>query len=306
MRYMSHAILQLNKICKRYKETEILKEVSFEMHPGDIIGLIGLNGAGKSTCMKIILNLLRPSSGEFYVDGKNITYTQRAYLKDIGMMIENPAFYEYLTGYQNLEIFSSMYPIELTKEKILAMLERVGLKEAANKKVKNYSLGMKQRLTLAQALIHNPKILLLDEPLNGLDPQVIHEFRQIILQLAKQGVTILLSSHTLSEVEKLATHIVILHQGQVKFNDTMHSFMLLGKRSIHLKTGDEHATSELLTQMQIAFQKDEDQFIIYGDEQLEQRIMDELYQRNIRLSAIYSQVDELEEIFLKMVRGEKI
>ena len=306
MRYMSHAILQLNKISKRYKETEILKEVSFEMHPGDIIGLIGLNGAGKSTCMKIILNLLRPSSGEFYVDGKNITYTQRTYLKDIGMMIENPAFYEYLTGYQNLEIFSSMYPIELTKEKILAMLEKVGLKEAANKKVKNYSLGMKQRLTLAQALIHNPKILLLDEPLNGLDPQAIHEFRQIILQLAKQGVTILLSSHTLSEVEKLATHIVILDQGQVKFNDTMHSFMLLGKRSIHLKTGDEHATSELLTQMQITFQKDEDQFIIYGDEQLEQRIMDELYQRNIRLSAIYSQVDELEEIFLKMVRGEKI
>lgn len=300
---MSKEILKLNKISKRYKETEILKDVSFAMHAGDIVGLIGLNGAGKSTCMKIILNLLYPSSGEFYVNGKTITCKQRDYLKDIGMMIENPALYEYLTGYQNLEILSSMYPIEVTKEKLLNMLEKVGLKDAVDKKVKNYSLGMKQRLTLAQALIHEPKILLLDEPLNGLDPQAIHEFRQIIHQLAKKGVTILLSSHTLSEVEKLATHIVILHQGQVKFNDTMNQFMLLGKRSIHLRTTDEKATSRLLSRLQLSFKQDGDSFIIYGDEQVEQRITDSLYQQGIRISAIHSQVDELEEIFLKMVQG---
>lgn len=302
---MNKPILKLDKISKRYKKIEILKDVSFAMHAGDIVGLIGLNGAGKSTCMKIILNLLYPSSGEFYVNDKIITCKQRDYLKDIGMMIENPALYEYLTGYQNLEILSSMYPIEVTKEKLLNMLEKVGLKDAVNKKVKNYSLGMKQRLALAQALIHEPKILLLDEPLNGLDPQAIHEFRQIIQQLAKKGVTILLSSHTLSEVEKLATHIVILHQGQVKFNDTMNQFMLLGKRSIHLRTADEKATSRLLSRLQLSFKQNGDSFIIYGDEQVEQRITESLYQQNIRISAIHSQVDELEEIFLKMVQGEK-
>lgn len=302
---MNKPILKLDKISKRYKKIEILKDVSFAMHAGDIVGLIGLNGAGKSTCMKIILNLLYPSSGEFYVNDKIITCKQRDYLKDIGMMIENPALYEYLTGYQNLEILSSMYPIEVTKEKLLNMLEKVGLKDAVNKKVKNYSLGMKQRLALAQALIHEPKILLLDEPLNGLDPQAIHEFRQIIQQLAKKGVTILLSSHTLSEVEKLATHIVILHQGQVKFNDTMNQFMLLGKRSIHLRTADEKATSRLLSRLQLSFKQNGDNFIIYGDEQVEQRITESLYQQNIRISAIHSQVDELEEIFLKMVQGGK-
>ncbi|EOT44543.1 ABC transporter ATP-binding protein [Enterococcus columbae] len=302
---MNKPILKLDKISKRYKKIEILKDVSFAMHAGDIVGLIGLNGAGKSTCMKIILNLLYPSSGEFYVNDKIITCKQRDYLKDIGMMIENPALYEYLTGYQNLEILSSMYPIEVTKEKLLNMLEKVGLKDAVNKQVKNYSLGMKQRLALAQALIHEPKILLLDEPLNGLDPQAIHEFRQIIQQLAKKGVTILLSSHTLSEVEKLATHIVILHQGQVKFNDTMNQFMLLGKRSIHLRTADEKATSRLLSRLQLSFKQNGDSFIIYGDEQVEQRITESLYQQNIRISAIHSQVDELEEIFLKMVQGGK-
>ena len=196
-------ILELKNISKEYKNYKALDNVSFSLNEGEIVGLIGPNGAGKTTFMRIIVGLIKRYDGEVNLFGNT----------SIGCVIETPAFYPYMTGYENLKYIAELN--DVSTEKVMETIELLGLKEALNKKVKEYSLGMRQRLGIAAALLREPKLLILDEPTNGLDPTGIHELREYIKDIAvKKGITVLISSHILSELEKLCDRAIIIKHGK--------------------------------------------------------------------------------------------
>jgi ABC-2 type transport system ATP-binding protein len=201
-------ILQINHLTKKYKRDTVLNELTINVRRNTIYGLLGPNGAGKSTTLKIISGLLKPTSGEVIFDGHTWS---RADLTHIGSLIEAAPLYGNLTAKENLEVLTTI--LGLPKERIQEVLEIVGLTNTGNKRVKNFSMGMKQRLGIALAILNNPKLLILDEPTNGLDPIGIQELRQLISSFPKQGITVLLSSHMLSEVEHLANDIGIISNG---------------------------------------------------------------------------------------------
>ena len=206
----------IQNLRKSYKDREILKDISFKIEEGTICGLLGVNGAGKSTIMKILFGLERADSGEVLFNGKpeEIGENNRC---EIGALIESPAIYLNLSAYDNLKTRALLYSI--ADERIQEVLQLVGLADTGKKKAGHFSLGMKQRLGLGMAIITNPDLLILDEPTNGLDPEGIKELLNLIRKLKQSGMTILLSSHQLSEVSKVADKIVILNQGKIFYDD---------------------------------------------------------------------------------------
>ncbi|MNB99776.1 putative ABC transporter ATP-binding protein YxlF [compost metagenome] len=208
------SIIQINHLSKEFKGNEIVSDVTMHIEKGEIYGFLGPNGAGKTTIMKMILNLLKPTSGEIVVLNQTITPTSYQYLRHIGSIIEYPVFFDRITAIENLNVHCA-YTKYHDEERILEVLETVGLKEAGNKKVHEFSLGMKQRLGIARAILTKPEILILDEPINGLDPVGIRDIRILLLELKNNyGMTILLSSHIISEIESIADTIGIINHGQ--------------------------------------------------------------------------------------------
>ncbi|CAM1349569.1 ABC transporter ATP-binding protein [Tenacibaculum crassostreae] len=202
-------ILSIQNLDKKYGKVHAVNNLSFDIQKGNVYGILGPNGSGKSTTLGIILNVVNKTSGNFsWFDGKLSTHEA---LKKVGAIIERPNFYPYMTAVQNLELICKIKGV--SKDKIEEKLKVVNLYDRRNSKFKTYSLGMKQRLAIASALLNDPEILILDEPTNGLDPQGIHEIRQIIKDIAKNGTTILLASHLLDEVEKVCSHVVVIRNG---------------------------------------------------------------------------------------------
>lgn len=202
-------ILSLKNLDKKFGRVHAVNNLSFDIEKGNVYGILGPNGSGKSTTLGIILNVVNKTSGEFsWFDGNLSTHQA---LKKVGAIIERPNFYPYMTAIQNLSLICKIK--DISTEKINEKLKIVNLFERRNSKFKTYSLGMKQRLAIASALLNNPEILILDEPTNGLDPQGIHEIREIIQKIAKNGTTILLASHLLDEVEKVCSHVVVIREG---------------------------------------------------------------------------------------------
>ena len=215
-------ILKVTDLTKKYGKLTAVDKLSFSIEKGQIYGLLGPNGSGKSTTLGIILNVVNKTSGSFqWLDGN---YSISEALKKIGAIIERPNFYPYMTAYQNLELVTKIknIPVDNIKEK----LALVGLADRQNDKFKTFSLGMKQRLAIASALLNDPEILILDEPTNGLDPKGIHEIRQIIKDVAKQGTTIILASHLLDEVEKVCDQVIILQKGKKIFEGNIEEMSL--------------------------------------------------------------------------------
>ena len=211
---MEYAI-KINKLSKMFKETETVSNVNMKINRGEIYGFLGPNGAGKTTIMKMILNLVKPSSGEIIVLNQPVLPTSYQYLEKIGSIIEYPVFYDRLTAKGNLD-FHCEYIGYHDKRAVGEALEIVGLKEVANKKIHEFSLGMKQRLGIARAIVTKPEILILDEPINGLDPIGIKDIRELLLLLKEEyGITILISSHIVSEIESIADTIGIINQGKL-------------------------------------------------------------------------------------------
>lgn len=206
-------ILSVSGITKTFGTRRVLDNVSFELQSGEIFGFAGPNGAGKTTCIKIILGLLSAESGEVYINGKSVKNDHDEALKSVGAIIESPDLYGDLTGRENLMQFARIYGIGA--DKVIEAAETVGLTARIDSKVKTYSLGMRQRLGVAQALIHSPNLLVLDEPTNGLDPDAIVELRDILKRVAASGAAVLVSSHLLSELEHICNSFCVIEQGRI-------------------------------------------------------------------------------------------
>lgn len=224
-------ILSIKNLDKKYGKVHAVNNLSFDIKKGNVYGILGPNGSGKSTTLGIILNVVNETSGKFsWFDGKLSTHQA---LKKVGAIIERPNFYPYMTAIQNLQLICKIKGV--SSDKIEEKLKVVNLYERRNSQFKTYSLGMKQRLAIASALLNDPEILILDEPTNGLDPQGIHEIRQIIKDIAKNGTTILLASHLLDEVEKVCTHVLIIRNGVKLYSGSVDN-MVASNGIIEVKT----------------------------------------------------------------------
>lgn len=212
---MKKVVLECSNLCKRIGKRNIIKNASFDMREGDIIGFIGPNGAGKTTTIKLILGLQKFTDGKVNINGYDIKKQFEKAIEKVGAIVENPESYTYLTGYKNLRLIANLKK-DVNQDRIEEVIELVGLKNRIYDKVSKYSLGMKQRLGIAEAILSKPNVLILDEPTNGLDPEGIKDLREIIKKLAKEeNMSILISSHNLSELESFCTRILIIQNGEI-------------------------------------------------------------------------------------------
>ena len=208
-------VINVSHLSKQFSDVAAVTDLSFTVQEADVYGFLGQNGAGKSTTIRMLLTLIRPSSGEIELFGMNLRTHRREILRQVGAVIERPDLYKYLSAYENLLLFAKMSGLRVQRKELMAQLEMVGLAERAGSKVKTYSQGMKQRLGIAIALIHNPQLVILDEPVNGLDPQGIADMRNLIMHLSRHlKKTVMVSSHLLNEMEQIATRMLIIDKGK--------------------------------------------------------------------------------------------
>lgn len=220
---MSEVILSVKNLSKFFGKRKAVDSLSFEIREGEIFGFLGPNGAGKSTAIRAMLSLIKPDDGDIEIFNKSVRKYHNLALQGVGALVERPDFYEYLSAYKNLSILATMDKVP--KNRIVEVLEIVGLANRGEDKVKAYSQGMKQRLGIAQALLSNPRLLILDEPTNGLDPRGMKEVRGLIRKLAQEGITILLSSHLLHEVEQICTTMAIINLGKLIKIGSVHALL---------------------------------------------------------------------------------
>lgn len=294
-------ILSIKNLNKRYGLVQAVKNVSLEIHKGNVYGILGPNGSGKSTTLGIVLNVVNKTSGEYsWFNGSMQTHEA---LKKVGAIIERPNFYPYMTAKENLELVCKIKNINYSK--VTEKLQLVGLVERKDSKFSTFSLGMKQRLAIASALLNDPEILILDEPTNGLDPQGIHQIRDIIKQIAAQGTTILLASHLLDEVEKVCTHVLVLRKGEVLYSGSVDS-MSANEGFFELQADDNNAL-ELALNQHPAVEKtttENNKLLVYLKEPLEAVALNRyLFERNIILCHLVKRKNSLEDQFLELTNN---
>ena len=295
-------IISLKNLHKKFGSIHAVNDLSFEIKKGNVYGILGPNGSGKSTTLGIILNVVNKTSGSFsWFNGKLTTHQA---LKKVGAIIERPNFYPYMTAIQNLKLVCKIKEIPFTK--IEETLKRVNLFERRHSKFETYSLGMKQRLAIASALLNDPEILILDEPTNGLDPQGIHEIRRIIKDIASQGTTILLASHLLDEVEKVCSHVVVIRNG-IKLYAGSVDEMTASYGLFELKVDNDNSKLlELLSKFEgIASLKIEDDKVIatLNKPVSASELNTFLFNNGITLSHLVKRKQSLEQQFLTLTNG---
>ncbi len=240
-------VIRVNDLSKHFGELKAVSHLSFSVGEGQVYGFLGQNGAGKSTTIRMLMTLIEPTDGEIEIFGMNLRKHRKEILRQTGAIIEKPDLYKYLSAKENVRIFSRLSGVKATDKQIMDQLALVGLAERAGSKVKTYSQGMKQRLGLACALIHNPGLIILDEPSNGLDPQGIADMRQLILHLSRDlGKTLLVSSHLLSEMEMIADNMLIIHKGEKVVEGKVSELLDPEKTVVEVLTPDIPAAMEIL------------------------------------------------------------
>ena len=233
-------IIKVSNLSKQFNEVRAVDDLSFTVHEGDVYGFLGQNGAGKSTTIRMLLTLVKPSTGAIEIFDKNLFSHRNEILQQVGAVIEKPDLYKYLSAYDNLAIFAKMSGMKPGRTLLLEQLKMVGLAERAFSKVKTFSQGMKQRLGIAVALVHDPKLIILDEPTNGLDPQGIADMRNLVLHLSREmGKTILVSSHLLSEIELVANRMLIIHKGKKIVEGNVAELLDPSKSLVQIETGND-------------------------------------------------------------------
>ncbi|MDI5949617.1 ABC transporter ATP-binding protein [Flavobacterium yafengii] len=294
-------ILSIKNLNKRYGALQALKNVSFDIHKGNVYGILGPNGSGKSTTLGIVLNVVNKTSGEYsWFSGSMETHEA---LKKVGAIIERPNFYPYMTARENLELVCKIKGINYAK--VNEKLELVGLVDRQNSKFSTFSLGMKQRLAIASALLNDPEILILDEPTNGLDPQGIHQIRDIIKQIASKGTTILLASHLLDEVEKVCTHVLVLRKGEILYTGLVDG-MSANEGFFELQADEtENLILAVKTHPAVKTVVNEDgKVLVYLKNDLEAKELNRfLFEKNIVLNHLVKRKNSLEEQFLELTNS---
>lgn len=295
-------ILTINNLDKRFGKIHAVKNASFEIKKGNVYGILGPNGSGKSTTLGIILNVVNKTSGNYsWFGGKMETHEA---LKKVGAIIERPNFYPYMTAYENLRLVCKIKGTPF--EKIDEKLELVGLIDRKDSKFRTFSLGMKQRLAIASALLNDPEILILDEPTNGLDPQGIRQIRDIIRHIASLGTTILLASHLLDEVEKVCSHVVVLRKGEILYTGSVIG-MISNEGFFELQADDMDNLRSLLTGHS-AVEKIEDmegKLFVYLNQPLEAGELNKfLFSHNVCLNHLVKRKNSLEEQFLQLTSNQ--
>ncbi|AIQ68472.1 ABC transporter ATP-binding protein [Paenibacillus graminis] len=299
-------MIRINQLSKSYKQEEIVSKVTMRIEKGEIYGFLGPNGAGKTTIMKMILNLVKPTSGEIFVLNQPVSETSFQYLKHIGSIIEYPVFYDRLTAAENLK-YHCAYARFHGKDRIPEVLQTVGLTGVEDKKVHEFSLGMKQRLGIARAILTGPAILILDEPINGLDPVGIKDIRMLLLKLKKEyGMTILVSSHIVSEMETIADTIGIINQGQLIREVKMTEVRKENIQYLEIKVANSKQAALVLKEklnLHNFEAVDTETIRVYQHEVSQSVINKELVLNDILVNSIETQQSNLEEYFLNLIHG---
>lgn len=301
-------IIQVQALTKKFNQFTAVNELSFTVNDGDIYGFLGQNGAGKSTTMRMLLTLIAPTSGNIELFGMNLQTHRNEILKQVGAVIEKPDVYKYLSAYENLKLFARLSGMKVTHKQLMDQLEMVGLASRAKDSVKTFSQGMKQRLGIGIALIHNPKLIILDEPTNGLDPQGIADIRNLILHLSKeQGKTVVVSSHLLSEIEQVATKVLIIDRGKKIVEDSALALFDPAQTIVEIQTNDNPFA---LQQLQASDWKNHVQLnrntavVLKLNKQLIPKLHADLVQMNIQLLSLQPR-HSLEDYFLQVTSGKQ-
>jgi ABC-type multidrug transport system ATPase subunit len=243
------SVIKVSNLTKQFKGLTAVNDLSFTVNKGDVYGFLGQNGAGKSTTIRMLLTLIAPTSGEIELFGMNIKTHRSEILRQVGAVVEKPDVYKYLSAYENVALFAKLSGVKVTEKLIMDQLEMVGLASRAKDTVKTFSQGMKQRLGIGIALVHNPKLIILDEPTNGLDPQGIADIRNLILSLSKEmGKTIVVSSHLLSEIEQVASRLLIIDKGKKLVEGNAHELFDPAQTIVEIETIDNHYSLQQLQQ----------------------------------------------------------
>ncbi|AZB42168.1 ABC transporter ATP-binding protein [Bacillus sp. FJAT-42376] len=297
--------LSVTGLKKRIKKKEIIKGLSFELQKGEVFGFLGPNGAGKTTTIRMLVGLIKPTSGRISICGYDLEKHYTKAIRNIGCIVENPELYPYLSGRENLEYFKRMIP-GVTMERIEEVVHLVRLEHRIDDRVSTYSLGMRQRLGIAQALLSSPKVLILDEPTNGLDPMGIREMREFIRFLAeKEGLTVLVSSHLLSEIQLMCDRVAIMSKGKVLRIDTV-SALLTEKERVIWHAAPLSKAKELLAQETAILAEKDGTIITANDEAQIARWNEKLIREGVSVKGIEVKLPTLEDLFIELTEGETI
>ncbi|MCY9549956.1 ABC transporter ATP-binding protein [Lysinibacillus xylanilyticus] len=296
-------IVQLQNISKTIGGKQLIQQLNIDLYPGQITGFLGPNGAGKTTTIRMMTGLMHPTEGNVIIDGLSLKENYEEAISKVGVIVENPEMYKFMTGYKNLLHFARMHK-NVTKERIEEVVKQVGLEKRIHEKVSTYSLGMRQRLGLAQALLHRPKFLILDEPTNGLDPAGIREFRMYLRKIAAEdGVSVFVSSHLLSEIELMCDRVAVIQNGK-----------LIDIRDINVETSSfyyieatpNNQAAELLQKLDYNFVPENNGYVVEIKKEDIPKLISQFVNEGIQLFAVQPHQKTLEDQFLEMTGGGQI
>jgi ABC-2 type transport system ATP-binding protein len=309
---MAEVVLSVNQIKKRIKNREIIKGISFEVYAGEIFGFLGPNGSGKTTTIRMLVDLIRPTEGTIQICGYDVHKQHNEALQYVGCIVENPELYSYLTGWENLEHFARMLP-GITQERIQEVVDIVGMDARIHDTVKTYSLGMRQRLGIAQALLNKPRLLILDEPTNGLDPQGIKELREFIRELAESGLSLFVSSHLLSEIQQMCDRVAIISHGEVIKVGEVSALVDESVSRVLWKASPREAALQVLggqSDVELlgggAFEDEGTGILTQVKPESIPAITKALVEAGVMISGIETRNPTLEDLFLELTEGERI
>jgi ABC-2 type transport system ATP-binding protein len=296
---MNEIAVKLTNVSKEIKGKKIIKDVSFEVYKGEVFGFLGPNGAGKTTTIRMMVGLMGITSGDIFIEGASIKTDYEKAVSHVGAIVENPEMYKFLTGYQNLMQYARMVPGS-TEERLAEVIELVGLTDRIKEKVKTYSLGMRQRLGIAQALLHNPKVLILDEPTNGLDPAGIREIRDYLRKLARdEQMAIVVSSHLLSEMELMCDRIGIIQQGELLDIQSIRDFIQDGISSYQFTVAPLGEAQQLLEASGLTVTATEGNLQVVLEKERVPEIVASLVENKIAIFEVKEVTKTLEDKFLE-------
>ena len=294
---LSKKILEIESLQKSFGSFKAVDNISLHVNKGDIYGFLGPNGAGKSTTLRMVLGLIKPDHGNIFINKKNVAGRNRNFLNDIGALIEKPDFYKNLSALENLKILFKMSQLQ-NENRIYEVLNEVNLWEKRNQKVGGYSQGMKQRLGIAQSLLHQPSLIILDEPSNGLDPQGQSDMRDLILRINKEmQITIIISSHILSEIEKIANRMVVINKGVKLLEGNVKNLMEKELLKVSFKTNSSDQLSHFFSQEGITYEVRNNYIIALINEEKIYDVIEKIVRKKITFSEV-KQMRTLEELFL--------